>query len=119
MLDQVPTKELKVLVVPTEEHSVVLLSLLESLNGLGSNSLYLLLRGLELLILFQSQLPLSYKVVPQDLDLLFDGVGLIHGKNQVLLQFRVLRLRNLQPGHRGHNLCFLGKVLQGNMKTFP
>ena len=54
MLDQVPTKELKTLVVPTEEHSDVLLNLLESLNGLGSNNLYLLLYNLQLLILFQS-----------------------------------------------------------------
>ena len=37
MFDQVPTKEFKALVVPAEEYSVVLLSLLESLDGLGSN----------------------------------------------------------------------------------
>ena len=44
-------KELKALVVLTKEHSVVLLNLLESLNKLGSNGFYHLLRGLELLIL--------------------------------------------------------------------
>ena len=52
-------KELKALVVLTKEHSVVLLNLLESLNKLGSNGFYLLLRGLELLILLQSQLASS------------------------------------------------------------
>ena len=62
-------KELKALLVLAEEHSVVLPSLLESLNGLGSNSLYILLRSLELLVLLQGQLPLSSKVVPQNLDL--------------------------------------------------
>ena len=46
-------KELEALVVLAEEHSVVLLSLLESLNGLGSNNLYLLLHSLELLVLLQ------------------------------------------------------------------
>ena len=57
-------KELEALVVLAEEHSVVLLNLLESLNGLGSNSLYLLLHGLELLVLLQGQLPLNFEVVP-------------------------------------------------------
>ena len=42
MFDQVPTKELETLLIPTEEHGVVLLSLLESLDGLGNNSLQLL-----------------------------------------------------------------------------
>ena len=78
-------KELKALVVPVEEHSVVLLSLLESLNSLGNNGLYLLLRSLELLVFLQGQLPFSSEVVPQNLDLLFDGVSVVHDRNNVIL----------------------------------
>ena len=40
-------------VVKVALHRVVLLSLLESLNNLGSNSLYLLFRNLELLVFLQ------------------------------------------------------------------
>ena len=64
MFDQVLTKELKALVVPAKEYSVVLLSLLESFDGLGSNGLQLLLSSLELLILLQCKLPLRFEVVP-------------------------------------------------------
>ena len=64
MFDQVPTKELKALVVPAEEYSVVLLSLLESFDGLGSNGLQLLLSSLELLILLLCDLSLRSEVVP-------------------------------------------------------
>ena len=39
VFNQVPTKELKALVVLAKEYSVVLLSLLESFNSLGSNGL--------------------------------------------------------------------------------
>ena len=42
MFDHVPTEKLKVLEVPTKEHSTVLLNLLETLDGLGSNDLQLL-----------------------------------------------------------------------------
>jgi len=83
MLDQVLTKELKALVVLAEEHSVVLLSLLESL------------------------------------DLLLNGVGLIHGRNEILLYFRILYLQSLHPGYRRLDLRFVSKVLQGNVKTLP
>ena len=93
-------KELEAFVVLAEEHSVVLLSLLESLNSLGSNNLYLLLHGLELLVLLQGQLPLNFEVVPQDLDLLLNGIGLVHGRNEILLQFRILCLQSLHPRHR-------------------
>ena len=41
MLDQVSTEELEALEVLAEEHGIVLVSLLESLDGLGSNSLQL------------------------------------------------------------------------------
>ena len=97
MLDYVSSKELKALVAPTEEHNVVLLSLLKSLDGLGSNGLYLLLCSLELLILLQGQLPLNSKLVPQDLDILLDSIGLVHGRNEVLPQFRILCLQSLYP----------------------
>ena len=50
VFDQVLIKELNPLIVPAEEYSVVLLSLLKSLGGLGSNRLHLLLQSLELLI---------------------------------------------------------------------
>ena len=92
-------------------HRIVLLSLLESLNGLGNNNLYLLLRGLELLVFLQGQLPLSSEVVPQNLDLLFDGIGLVHGINEILLEFRILYLQSLHPEYRRRNLCFMSKVL--------
>ena len=64
MFDQGPTKELKTLVILTEEYNVVLLNFLESLNGLGSNGLHLLLHSLELLVFLQGQLPFSFEVVP-------------------------------------------------------
>ena len=53
MFNQVLTKELKAFVVLAKEYNVVLLSLLESLDGLGSNGLHLLLCSLELLIFLQ------------------------------------------------------------------
>ena len=81
MFNQVLTKELKAFVVLAKEYNVVLLSLLESLDGLGSNSLHLLLHSLELLIFLQCELPLCFEVVPQSLGLFLDGVGLSHNNN--------------------------------------
>ena len=106
-------------VVKVALHRVVLLSLLESLNNLGSNSLYLLFRNLELLVFLQGQLPLSFEVIPQNLDLLFDGIGLVHGRNEILLEFRILYLQSLHPGYRRRKLCFMSKVLWSNVKTLP
>ena len=51
MLDEVPPQKLKAFKVPVEEHSVVLVSLLESLDGPGSNSLELLLGSQKLIVL--------------------------------------------------------------------
>ena len=53
VFDQVLTDELKALVIPAKEYNVVLFNLLESLDGLSSNDLHLLLRSLELLIFLQ------------------------------------------------------------------
>ena len=53
MLDEVPPQKLKTFKVPTEEHYVVLVSLLESLDGPSSNSFKLLLGSQKLVVLFQ------------------------------------------------------------------
>ena len=53
VFDQVLTDELKALVIPAKEYNVVLFNLLESLDGLSSNGLHLLLCSLELLIFLQ------------------------------------------------------------------
>ena len=78
MLDEVPPQELEAFVVLVEEHSIILVSLLKGLDGLGCDGLYFLLYSLELLVLLQGQLTLSSQVV-QDLHLLLGNVGLIHG----------------------------------------
>ena len=86
VLDKVLPQELKSFEVPIEEHSIVLFSLLKSLNGLSSNGLEFLLHCLEPFILFHHQLSFNSEVIPHDLDLSFYGVGLIHSSNQVFLQ---------------------------------
>ena len=53
MLDKVAPQQLKSLEVPAEEHRVVLVSLLESFNGPGCDSLELVSCHKELLILLQ------------------------------------------------------------------
>ena len=53
MLDEVTPQKLKAFEVSTEEYSVVLVSLLKSLNGPGSNGLKLLLGYHKLLVLLQ------------------------------------------------------------------
>ena len=97
VFDQIPMKKFKPLVVPVEEHNVVLLDLLESFHSLGSNGLHSLLRSLELLIFLHSQLPLRPEVVSQNLSLLLDGVGLIHNSNKIFLQLRIFYLQSLHP----------------------
>ena len=52
VLDEVSPQELKSFEVPTKEHSIVLFSLLKSLNGLSSNGLEFLLHLLKLFVLF-------------------------------------------------------------------
>ena len=79
MLDEVPSQELKAFVVLAEEYSIVLISLLKGLDGLGCDDLYFLLYRLKLLVLLQGQLPLSPQVDRQDPRLLLGSVGLIHG----------------------------------------
>ena len=53
MLDEVPPQKLKTFKEPTEEHCVVLVSLLEGLNGPSSNSFELILGRQKLVILLQ------------------------------------------------------------------
>ena len=53
MLGEVTPQKLKAFEVPTEEYSVVLVSLLESLNEPGSNGLKLLFGCQKLLVLLQ------------------------------------------------------------------
>ena len=50
VLDEVPPQELETLVVPAEEHSVVLISLLKGFDGLSRNSLHSLFCSLDLFI---------------------------------------------------------------------
>ena len=54
VFDEVSPQELEPFEVPTEEHSIVLFSLIESLHDLSSYGLDLLLGSQELLVLFQS-----------------------------------------------------------------
>ena len=53
MLDKIPLEKLKTFKVPTEEYCVVLVSLLESLDGPSSNSFELLLGSQKLVVLLQ------------------------------------------------------------------
>ena len=53
VLDEVSPQKLEPFEVPAEEHSIVLISLLESLDGLSSYGLNLLLSSQELLVLFK------------------------------------------------------------------
>ena len=86
VLDKVSPEELKTLVIPTEEHSVVLFSLLEGLDRLSNNSLDLLFCSQELLVFLQRQPPLCPQIIKQDLGFFLGGVSLIHGGNKVLPQ---------------------------------
>ena len=86
VLDKVSPQELKSFEVPTKEYSIVLFSLLKTLNGLSSNGLDLFFGCLELLVFFHRQLSLSHEVVPYDLNLLLQSVGFIHGGKQVFFQ---------------------------------
>ena len=87
VLDEVALKELEFHKVPTEEHSIMLVSLLEGFNGLSSNGFNFLLSRQELLVFLHHQLALSLEVVPHNLEFLFHGVCLPHGDDQILLQF--------------------------------
>ena len=62
MLNEVSPQKLEPVEAPAEEHSVVLLSLLEALDSLGSNAFDLLPSNHKLLVFLQSQLPLSSKL---------------------------------------------------------
>ena len=53
MLDKEASKELEAFVIPATEHSVVLFSLFEGLDGLSSDRLHPFLCSLELLILLE------------------------------------------------------------------
>ena len=53
VLNEVTSQELEAFVVPAEEHSIVLISLLEGLDGLDSDHLHPFLYSLELLVLLQ------------------------------------------------------------------
>ena len=83
MLDEIPLKKLKTLIIPTKENSVVLFSLLKGFNGLSNNGLDLLIRSLELLVLLHGQLLLNPQVVDQSLSLLLGGVSFVHGRNKL------------------------------------
>ena len=53
MLDEEALQELEAFVIPVEEHGVVLFSLLEGLEKLGSDRLHPFLCSLELLVLLE------------------------------------------------------------------
>ena len=72
MVDEVSPQKLEPLELLAEKYSVVLLSLLKALDGLGSNTFDLLLGGCKLLVFLQSQLLLSSKLVSQSLELFLD-----------------------------------------------
>ena len=53
MLHHVPSEELKAFVILAEEYGVIFFSLLESLDGLSSHGLDLLVHSLELFVILQ------------------------------------------------------------------
>ena len=77
MLDEISSQELEALVVSVEEHSIVLVSLLEGLDGLNGNGLHPFLCNLELLVLLQGWLPLRPQVIRQDLCHFPDGINIL------------------------------------------
>ena len=77
VLDEISSQELEALVVSVEEHSIVLVSLLEGLDGLNGNGLHPFLCNLELLVLLQGWLPLRLQVIRQDLCHFPDGINIL------------------------------------------
>ena len=86
VLDEISSQKLEALVVSAEEHSIVLISLLEGLDGLNSDGLHPFLCSLELLVLLQGWLPLRPQVIRQDLRLLPDSIDILQGYVNGLLQ---------------------------------
>ena len=83
MLEKILLEKFETLVIPIEEHNVVLLGLLKGLNSFGSHSLDFLVCRLELLVLLHSQLLLNLQVVNQSLSLLLGGISFIHSKDKI------------------------------------
>ena len=79
VLDEISSQELEALVVSAEEHSIVLVSLLEGLDGLNGDGLHPFLCSLEMLVLLQGWLPLRPEVIKQDLRLFPDGIDILRG----------------------------------------
>ena len=81
MIDEVSPQKLEPFEVPAEEHSIVLISLLESLDGLSSYGLNLLLSSQELLVLFKvsyrSALRSSLRVLAFSLAILASFIAVI------------------------------------------
>ena len=77
VLDEISSQELEALVVSVEEHSIVLVSLLEGLDGLNGDGLHPFLCNLELLVLLQGWLPLRLQVIRQDLCHFPDGINIL------------------------------------------
>ena len=86
VLDEISSQELEALVVSVEEHSIVLVSLLEGLDGLNDDGLHPFLCSQELLVLLQGWLPLRPQVIRQDLRLFPDSIDILRGYVNGLLK---------------------------------